>query len=206
MGITEYDPDSVMHYTIPPSWLLNPKLAVLHRNDFLSDGDKKHAILCYGPKNDSGTSSKSVNTLTISPSSSSYDSLSLSLYFYLFLNEVRFIPVNTKPRSKSDSETEIVHLHHKFTQMENTNNTNFAELKQMIGKVQTTLGTMQTTLGTVQTSVDYLQVNMPRNQLVALHQMELHKNELKEDIVVHACQCGKPSKGQFYTNDGNKAI
>lgn len=83
MGITEYDPNSVMHYTIPQSWLLNPKLAVLHRNEFLSAGDKKHAILCYGPKNDSGgTGSKYGNALTISPSSSSYDSLSLS--FTLF--------------------------------------------------------------------------------------------------------------------------
>lgn len=125
------------------------------------------------------------------------------LYLYLlpFFNKNRFIPVNTKPRSKSDSETE-----QRFIQMDNTNNSNFVELKQMIGKVQTTVGAIQLTLGTVQTSVDYLQVNMPRNHYTALNQMELHKNELKEDIKVHSCQCGKPSSGKFYTNDGNKSM
>lgn len=90
-------------------------------------------------------------------------------------------------------------MNKKLDRMDRANNTGFTELKQMMGK-------FETTLGTVHNNVEYLQINMERNRVEALHEMEVHKKELKEDINVHACQCHKPTGKQFYTNDGNKSL
>jgi len=82
--------------------------------------------------------------------------------------------------------------------MDKANHAGFSELKQIMGEMQTTLGA----------KVEYLQINMERNRVESLHQMEVDKHELKEDIKINACQCNSAASQsqQFRTNDGNKKM